>query len=287
MQTDRENPEQQDSGEQAAPATLAEGPATTTVSIPATRTQASSEKQAAQEPLYDPDADQTFNFNFQGRGKNRGRTYPVKITFGPLKDAHYIAYDKQRDVRMAGVADGIDTSNESHGASLYLGKLLLKRVEGWGPEDGSELSDERLADAVQAGLLACDIMPGPEPIEGDAAADAPWETDDLDEEPIRLRCIAEGRLIVTEHTPGDVPDEVVERLRKRMIKLRQRGKLVDSGSAVGRRETKVPSRAEEKGAIYDELRFTATRYRGRVPLHHKEKIVDEFFDVQQELVEGK
>ena len=242
---------------------------------------------APEQPLYDADAEQTFKFMFQGRGRNQGKEYPVLITFGPVKDNDYIAYDKQRDVRMSGEADGIATSNESFGAALWLGKKQLVRVVGWGKEDGSDLSDERLVDAVQTALLAADIEPTGGFIEGDADADNPWKDDAATDRRIRLRCIAEGRLIVTEHTPGDDLDpEVFERMRKRYNSLKRKGKLVE-GDRISRLESKLPSRAEEKGKIYDGLHFTATGYSGRVPLWHKEKVIDDYYEVEQELTEGK
>jgi hypothetical protein len=235
-------------------------------------------------PLYMADAPQTFKFNFQGKGRFSGCFYPVLITFSPMKPGDYIAYDQQRDVRMAGATDGVNASNQTHGASVWLGKKLLANVEGW--DRNSKGFDERLADAVQSGLLACDIEPRPAPIQGDAAKDCPWEDDDAAAAPIRLRCIAEGQLITTEHTPGQLDEQTLERLRKRYNRLKSQAKLVE-GEQIGRRETKVPSRAEEKGKLYDELGFSATGYDGRVPPHHKEMVVDDFFSVEQELVEGK
>jgi hypothetical protein len=187
---------------------------------------------------------------------------------------------------MVGASDGVDASNETQGASLWLGKKLLREVRGWGDPSGKDLSEERLADAVQGGLIACDIAPKGSPVPGDALEEKPWEDDDATAEPIKLRCIAEGRLITTEHTPGVIEERVLEGLRKRYNKLKTKAKLVDDDQ-IGKRATKVPSRVEEKGKIYDGLGFTATGYKGRVPLHHKEKIVDDFFEVEQELVESK
>jgi len=238
-------------------------------------------------PLYNADADQKFNFTFQGKGRNAGKEYPVAITFSPVADGDYVAYDKMRDVRLSGESDGIATSNQTLNALLWLGKNKLKAVEGWGPNGVKNLSDARLTDAVQNALIACDIEPRAPSVVGDAASDEPWRDDDIASLPIRLRCIAEGKLIVTVHTPGDVEDDVFEALRKRHSRLGTKGKLVDSDARVGQRDTKVPSRAEDKGKIYDELKFTATGYRGRIPLWHKEKVVDDLFEVEQELVEGK
>lgn len=237
-------------------------------------------------PLYDADAPQSFSFNFQGRGKFAGFEYPVVITFRPMKDGDYIAYDKQRDVRMVGASDGVDASNETFGASLWLGRQLLQGVEGWGDPSGSDLSDERLADAVQGGLLACDIEPKGTPVPGDAAEHKPWEDDSAAEKPIKLRCIVEGRLVTIPHTPGEIEEKDLERLRKRYIRLKSRAKLVGD-EQIGKNATKVPARAEAKGLLYDELGFRATGYAGRVPLHHKVTVVDDFFEVEQELVGKK
>lgn len=237
-------------------------------------------------PAYDADANQTYKFELEGRGKYKGKKYPVLITFGPVKDGDYIAYDKQRDVRLAGESDGIATSNETFTASVWLGRKRLLSVEGWGKQDGSNFSDDRLADVVQNALLACDIEPRGESIIGDASSDNPWEEDDATEETIRLRCIAHGKLIVTAHTPGAIEHDELARLRKRYNRLKTRGKLVE-GDRISRMDSKLPSRAEQKGEIYDDMGFVATGYSGRVPLRHKEKVVDEFFEVEQELVAGK
>ncbi len=240
----------------------------------------------AQQARYDADAEQEFNFIFQGRGKMAGKEYPVTITFAPVKDGDFVAYDKQRDIRLTGEPDGLATSNETFGAALWLGKKVLKSVLGWGAEDGSNLSDDRLVDAVQNALIACDIEPRGASITGEAATDNPWEEDETAAQPIGLRCIAGGRLLITTHTPDAVDEEKLSRQRKRYNRLKSRGKLVE-GDKIGRRETKVPSRADEKGKIYDELQFVATGYAGRIPLWHKEAIVDDFFSVEQELIEKK
>ena len=60
---------------------------------------------------------------------------------------------------------------------------------------------------------------------------------------------------------------------------------IDQGDKFTRRDTKVPSRAEALGEFYREIGFTATGYKGRVPLWHQEAVVHDYFAVEQRIVE--
>ena len=122
---------------------------------------------AGEEILFDADAEQTFASMWRGRGRTAGYEFPVEITFGPVPDGTYIAYDKQRNVRMAGDGAGaVDATNESFSAYVWLGKQAVTRIKGWDP---TKLKDDRLAGAVRDALLAAETVARGEALPGDAA----------------------------------------------------------------------------------------------------------------------
>jgi hypothetical protein len=235
--------------------------------------------------LYDADAEQRIPFRLYGKGRHANKVYDIFVTLKALVDGTYIAFDKQRNIRYAGDGLGaIDASNETYAASVWLGKQLLVRVEGWGKEDGSDLSNERLAGVIQEALLASEIESRAEALPADAAQDRPWEeeSDEAGVQTHRLRCLYSGRLLVTEHDLKPAGDKQQQKFQRLMAKT----KLVE-GEQLGRRETKLPSRDEQFGEIYDELLEDVRGYQGRVPLWHKRDVVIAHLSTEQEVFAKK
>jgi hypothetical protein len=233
---------------------------------------------------YDASAVQRYTFvevHKDGKGKNK--RYPVTYFFGKLDDdALFVEYDRKRNVRMARDGEGdIDNKSNSLLAAGWYGRQILVKVEGWGPEDGSKLSDRQLGSAVLNGPLACAVDRGELEL-GDADEDAPWENEDTTAGNVYpLRALFSGRELLLEHTLDDADADQ----DKRWTDLMARTKLKD-GERLGKKDIAVPSNVKAIGRLYDSMNPRAEGYKdGRVPLFHKVAVMEDHMGLDQELAE--
>jgi hypothetical protein len=226
--------------------------------------------------LYDADAEQRCGFTVVKKDKR----FKVYYTFGGIDDDVYVEYDRQRRVRMAADGQGgMDSKSNSVEAAAWLGRKILKFVEGWGASDGSNVKDRQLADAVQNSVLACAVDQTELEL-GDAETDRPWEDEDDESNTYALRAMFSGNELICKHALNDANAEQ----EKRWNRLMSQTKLTQ-GEKLSRRDIEIPSRARAIGKLYDEMMVSAEGYAGRVPLHHKVEIMQAHMGLTQELAD--
>jgi hypothetical protein len=253
---------------------VASGPAT-----PAEKLIEEGRAQIAMAP-YDADAEQTFKFLLKLSKRGVG-TAQIEAAhrLAPLTDDLYVEFEKKRDLRISAADDGMDTKTNALAAAAWLYDQLYREHS---PAQ-LKLTDSIKSGVVQDGLLVTAFVEPPlitaEEALGLGLLDAAGEGEGSDT--LKLRCIFDGREVVTEH---DMAAPSAAQL-KRYNDLMTRAKLVE-GEQLGRRETKLPPKARALGRLYDELCEGARGYAGRVPLHHKVEVVTEHLSTEQERVEG-
>lgn len=230
---------------------------------------------AAAPILYDADADQRLPFLLE----EDGVAYEVGYVLGPPKDSALVEYDRLLEQRMlaadeaeAGVRDAVEQTDNSFEAALWLFNDRLKAVDGFG-EPGDELpanwrdligTDLDKA-AVVDQYLAADVAPTPLAKKG---ARRGWKAPSA-ACTIHLRAVFEGYQLSLKHERQTAPTADQVGTFKAIMK---RSWLV-GGTKLGTGEALMPPKGERLGALYDQIGYRATGYQGRVPLHHKRRVV--------------
>lgn len=248
-------------------------------STPTERMIEESQRQMAMPP-YDADAEQTFRFLLKLSKRGVGSAQiEAAHRLAPLSDDLYVEFEKKRDLRISAADDGMDTKTNALFASAWLYDQLYREHA---PAQ-LKLSDSIKSGVVQDGLLVTAFVEPPLITAEEALSMGLLDTEGEGEgsDTLKLRCIFDGREIVTEH---DMASPSAAQL-KRYNDLMTRAKLVE-GEQLGRRETKLPPKAKALGKLYDELCESSRGYAGRVPLHHKVEVVTRHLSTEQERVEG-
>lgn len=242
-----------------------------------------------QEILYDAMAEQRIPFEKTYRDKKKQKKrcivyHTFKAIGGKEGDTALIEYDRRRDVRMAAGGGGsVDARSDMYTASLFLWPDRIVRVEGWGAEDGADVKDKDRADAVQDGLLACDIVEPALAELADVTDDKPWEHEEETDTSLHLLRARFGEnVVVTEHELAQASRDQ----EKRFNVLMTRTKL-QPGEQLGKQETQVPSRWKALGKLYMEMRVSVKGYvKDIVPLHHQVEVVMAHMSTEMEALEG-
>jgi len=226
--------------------------------------------------LYDADRDQRIPFLME----EDGVSHEVFYILGPQKDAVLIEYERQIEQRVmaadeaeTGVRDAMEQSDKTFEADLWLFEDRLVAVDGFGepgeaiPDNWRELigSDADKSAVIETAYLAADIAPAAPAKRGTVRG---WKKSS-DASTIPLRALFEGYQLLLHHQRAEAPTADHISAFKSIMK---RSWLV-GGTRMGTGEALVPPKGQRLGALYDHIGYTATGYKGRVPLHHKRRVV--------------
>lgn len=224
--------------------------------------------------LYDCDAEQRMPFQTE----RRGRLYNVAHVFGPVKDEAVLAFEVRRNQRISDAEANEADDPEARAMSGSAFEAALKfweengaRAEGY----AGEVSAKDKAFAVQSLLFAVEFEKLPD------AADGELCPADDDSSTHRLRCLFDGKLVVTEHTLRAASTEEIADFQALMSRT-----LLVQGTQFGQTDFRVPSRARALGQLYDRVKVEARGYAGRVPLYHKMAVALRHFRAEQKALVG-
>jgi hypothetical protein len=203
--------------------------------------------------------------------------YNVAHIFAPLRDDDIAEYERGRNLRLSeaetGESDERDAmaiTGDAFDAAVALWDARIKGVENYteSEEWKSKVPVKHKAFAVQNALLATQILPLP--LVGNNAA---FPVDDEDDaSTIRLRVLFNDQQMVTEHVLRTPSADDMREYRKLMSRA-----LLVPGEALNQQEQRIPSRARGLGRLYDKVVERTSGYSGRVPLHHRMRVVLEHF----------
>ncbi len=206
--------------------------------------------------LYDADARQTIAFS--------GLVEDVEIEadFEPLHDERYAEYDRKSKFKV--VDNGENAYSDNAESLVLLFDDTVSDVRGIPGEKPANWKDELDGDQIKTPMVARFLAV--------AAYAAPLVWGQTEKSVITEayfnRETAEGKHFLRKKTVDDV--KAYRQMQK--IPLGAKTKGLESA------EIAMPALAEKKGRIYDKMQLRqAEGYAGRVPLWHKEKVIDFIF----------
>jgi hypothetical protein len=228
--------------------------------------------------LYDADAEQripvTKEFN--------GELIVVNFVLGPQDDECLKQYDRLCDRRLeeveadeAGEQNAMTSRDRSDDAAKWLFDDRAVSVQGMGdegqdlPPDWKQMIDasDKIA-VIDQGYLATGEVPKPPAKPGKRL---PWNYRTAGAaKVIHLRAIFDGFEWVLTHTRTAAPS--AEQMAE--FKSLQSSAVSVGGKRLGQRELLILAKSGRYGALYDSIGYQTDGYKGRVPLHHKRKVVE-------------
>jgi hypothetical protein len=230
------------------------------------------------ELLYDADAEHRIPVTKEVGGEQ------VVVTFilGSQDDKALKEYDRlcnrrleEVDANEAGEQNAMTSRDSADQAAQWLFDDRASGVEGIGDE-GQELPPDwkRLIDdrdkiaAIDQGYLATGEVPKPPAKPGKRL---PWNYKTAGAaKVIRIRAFYNGFELELLHSRSAIPS--AEQMAE--FKSLQSSAASVGGKRLGQRELLILAKSGRYGALYDSLGYQTDGYKGRVPLHHKRKVVE-------------
>lgn len=210
--------------------------------------------------------------------------YEVTHVFGPLLDDLLFKLDERRDTRItkAKTKGAMATKTDTTEANAALWDALITSVRGYGapgeplPDNWKALVPPGDKSEVIDLLLTAEAV---EPETKEKAAFRAWGSAAAPKNKvISLRCYFSGQEVLTEHVL--LPNNA--QLMKAYRKITSEVYFV-KGARLGKRDTQIPPQLARKCALYDEIQVSASGYIGRVPAHHKQAVVDAYFETEADI----
>jgi hypothetical protein len=241
--------------------------------------------------LYGADADQRIPFSKEFDGE----LYEVAYVLGAQTDEALSEYERLLDSRLvsidvkdAGERGAIAQQDRRLEAAIWLFDDRALSAEGFGeegeeqPKNWKEFIDDRDKQGViDEAYLAVAVVPLPPAKPGRRLS---WGyRSKQSTSVVRLRALFGGRELILSHerTQQASPGQLAE-----FDAIRKQAALV-GGTKLGKGELLILPKFARLAALYDQLGYRATGYKGRVPRHHKAKVVSEDLASDQEAISKK
>jgi len=241
--------------------------------------------------LYDADAAQRIPFDKEFDGETVLVTYILDaqrfdslIHYDVLRNVRY----ESVDAKEAGERGAMAMKDRARDAALWLFNDRVLAVEGFGSEGEapppdwlSRIDDDDKQDVIDQAYLAVAEVPKPPAKPGKRI---PWDYKARSgEKTIKIRALYGGYEVVLTHTrhvsPSAEQMSEFDSLKKQMA--------IVGGKQLNKSELLAFSKLRRYCELYDQLQYETTGYQGRVPPHHKMKVIEFDFAGTQQAVSKK